>query len=262
MVRRVVYESPGTPADVLRVQSGGEPASPGSGQLLVRVTTFPIHPGDLMAIESADANALRVAGVEATGIVEAVGAGVVKPGVDVGSRVTVFLHPGAWSEYLTVPSEFAVPVPDGVGTDVAAMMLVNPLTVVMLRRAVEATGAAGYNGVFLQSAAGSSVGRLMTAAAEHHGMALVNLVRTDEGADRLKHSFPATPVVATSRPNWPHDVRTLVAGRPSPLRSTRSADGWPATCSACCRRAAHSSPTEPSPSSRSRCMPQRCWATH
>ena len=89
-------------------------------------------------------------------------------------RVTVYSQPSAWSEYLVAEAQFVVPVPDDLSDDVAPQMLVNPLAVSMLRREAEATRAIGYNGVFLQTAAGSSIGRLTTAEAVHHRMALIN----------------------------------------------------------------------------------------
>jgi hypothetical protein len=44
---------------------------------------------------------------------------------------------------------------------VAAQLMINPLTAVLLRRAAERTGAIGYNGVAVQTAAGSQVARLL-----------------------------------------------------------------------------------------------------
>jgi NADPH:quinone reductase-like Zn-dependent oxidoreductase len=218
MARSVVYSKAGSPADVLRVIEGDSPTGPDRGQVLVRVTTFPIHPGDLQAIEATTFRPGEpqrlVAGTEATGVVEAVGPGVDVAGVEPGARVTVFPQPGAWSEFVLAEGQFVVPVPPNFSDDIAAQMLVNPLTVQMLRRAVEATGAVGYNGVFLQTAAGSSVGRLMTAGSEHHAIGHINIVRSAEGADRLRERFPKTPVVSTAQLGWQEEVRKLAGPRP------------------------------------------------
>ncbi|MFD8377293.1 hypothetical protein ACFV2X_01695 [Streptomyces sp. NPDC059679] len=59
-----------------------------------------MHPGDLQAVEAYPGKAATPvpAGVEATGVVAAIGPGTpVAPGVEVGGRVTVFPYPGAWS---------------------------------------------------------------------------------------------------------------------------------------------------------------------
>ncbi|MGW2857889.1 alcohol dehydrogenase catalytic domain-containing protein, partial [Streptomyces sp. NPDC001215] len=91
MNRRVVHTRGGTPADVLTVVEEPEPAAPGYGQVLIRTTVFPVHHGDLLAVESYPGEAPEPVpvGVEATGVVEAIGPGArVAPGVKVGGRVS------------------------------------------------------------------------------------------------------------------------------------------------------------------------------
>ena len=64
------------------------------------------------------------------------------PGVDtptVGTRVTVFPNPASWAQRINVAAEVAVPVPDSVSDDVAAQMVCNPLTALLLYRAALAT---------------------------------------------------------------------------------------------------------------------------
>ncbi|MDT4935769.1 MAG: hypothetical protein QOK11_3661, partial [Pseudonocardiales bacterium] len=69
MNRRVVCTRGGLPADVLTVIEEPEPAAPERGQVLIRTTAFPVHPGDLLAIEAYPGTAAKPvpAGVEATG---------------------------------------------------------------------------------------------------------------------------------------------------------------------------------------------------
>ncbi|MEU8974570.1 zinc-binding dehydrogenase [Streptomyces monashensis] len=107
-----------------------------------------------------------------------------------------------------------VAVPDHVPDETAAQMLVNPLTAVMLRREAEEHQAVGYDGVLVQTAAGSSVGRLVTGACAIHNLGLVNVVRSDRGAAELRKRFPDVPVVATEHPGWAGEVRNAAAGRP------------------------------------------------
>ena len=91
-----------------------------------------------------------IAGVEATGEVHEAGQGVtLKP----GTRVTVFLVDGAWRHEITVDAELAVPVPDSLPDEIAAQMLVNPVTVLMLRRAAQQHFSVGFDGVVLNNAA-------------------------------------------------------------------------------------------------------------
>ncbi|WP_406105926.1 zinc-binding dehydrogenase [Streptomyces sp. NBC_01003] len=217
MNRRVVYTRGGSPADVLTVIEEPEPAAPGRGQVLIRTTAFPVHPGDLHPIETYPGEAVEpvTPGIEATGVVEAIGPGTrVAPGVEVGGRVTVFPQPGSWSQWFVADAEAVVAVPEGLPDEVAAQMLANPLTAVMLRREAQEHVAFGYDGLLVQTAAGSSVGRLVTGVAQFHNFALINIVRSERGAAELRKRFPDVPVVATEHPGWADEVRKAAGGRP------------------------------------------------
>jgi NADPH:quinone reductase-like Zn-dependent oxidoreductase len=206
-----VYTEAGDPVDVVKLVDVEEPRDPGPGQVLVRVTLFPIHWGDLQAIQLSSPTGRVGAGVEATGVVEKVGSGVhhVKP----GARVSVFPQPGAWAEHVTADAQFVVPVPDSISDEVAAQMLVNPLTVLMLRREAEKHFSTGYDGVVLNNAAGGAVGRLITAGFSNHHIATVSLVRRAEAARQLRERFPDVPVVVTEDADWVDAVRDLIGGR-------------------------------------------------
>ena len=121
-----VYTQAGDPADVVKLIGVDEPRDPGPGHVLIRVTLFPIHWGDLQAIHHGSPTGQVRPGVEATGVVEKVGPGVHH--VTPGARVSVFPQPGAWAERITADAQFVVPVPDSISDEVAAQMLVNPLT--------------------------------------------------------------------------------------------------------------------------------------
>ncbi|MFI5635372.1 zinc-binding dehydrogenase [Streptomyces sp. NPDC051664] len=93
-------------------------------------------------------------------------------------------------------------------------MLENPLTTVMLRREAQEHLAFGYEGFLVQTAAGSSVGRLVTGVSQFHNLALVNVVRSERGAAELCKRFRDVPVVSTEHPGWADEVRKAAAGRP------------------------------------------------
>jgi NADPH:quinone reductase-like Zn-dependent oxidoreductase len=212
----VTYRRPGDPAEVLEATDIGEPPPPGFGQLRVQVSAFPIHPGDLLAISASSALAgAQIAGIEATGVVTEIGAGV--SGFSPGSRVSFFPHSGAWREVVNIDAAIAVPVPDSVPDEVAAQMLCNPITALMLRRAAQQHFAVGFDGVVLNNAAASSVGRLFTAIAERHNIATVSIVRSERRAEQLRDRFPTVPMVSTSDPGWVAQVRTAAADRPIPV---------------------------------------------
>jgi threonine dehydrogenase-like Zn-dependent dehydrogenase len=103
---------------------------------------------------------------------------------------------GAWRQVANVDAANVVPVPDSVPDEVAAQMLCNPVTAVMLRRTAQQHFAVGYDGVVLNNAAASSVGRLFTAVAEHHQIATISIVRREERAQQLRDRFLTVPAVS------------------------------------------------------------------
>ncbi|MFF3566075.1 zinc-binding dehydrogenase [Streptomyces sp. NPDC002574] len=217
MNRRVVYTRGGSPAEVLTVIEEPEPVASEPGQILIRTTAFPVHPGDIFAVEASprELEDPVTPGIEATGVVEAISPGTrVAPGVEVGGRVAVFPQPGAWSQWLVADAGAVVAVPEELPDEVAAQMLANPLTAVMLRREAQEHVTFGYDGCLVQTAAGSSVGRLVTGVSQFHNFTLINIVRSARGAAELRKRFPDVPVVSTEHPGWADEVRQEAGGRP------------------------------------------------
>ena len=201
----------GEPADLLEATEITDPPPPGPGQIQVDVRAFPIHPGDLYLVSPAPGRR-AVAGLEATGVVVAVGPGVSTPAV--ATRVTVFPHPGSWAQRINVAAELAVPVPDSLGDEVAAQMVCNPLTALLLHRAAQQHFSVGFDGLVINNAANSSVGRLFTVWAEHHQIATISVVRSALRAQQLAERYPAVPVVSTDTDHWAQQVRAITRGRP------------------------------------------------
>ncbi len=212
----ITYRRGGDPSEVREVTDIGEPRPPGPGQVQVQVSAFPIHPGDLLAVSAAETSGReQVAGIEATGVVTEVGAGVTR--FNPGARVTFFPQPGAWRQIVNVDAAIAVRVPDSVPDEVAAQLLCNPITALMLRRAAQQHFGVGFDAVVLNNAAASSVGRLFTAVAEQHQIATISIVRSEQRAEQLRDRSPTVPVVSTSDPDWVEQVHTTAAGRPIPV---------------------------------------------
>jgi NADPH:quinone reductase-like Zn-dependent oxidoreductase len=201
----------GEPADLLGVTEITDPPSPGPGQIQIDVRAFPIHPGDLYLISPAPGHR-AVAGLEATGVVAAVGPGVSTP--TVGSRVTVFPNPGSWAQRINVAAELAVPVPDSLADEVAAQMVCNPLTALLLHRAAQQHFTVGFDGIVINNAANSSVGRLFTVWAEHRQIDTISVVRSTRRAQQLAERYPAVPVVSTDKDEWAKQVRAIAGRRP------------------------------------------------
>ena len=209
----ITYRRSGDPTETLEITNIGEPPPPGPGQVQVQVSAFPIHPGDLLAVSAGPTSGRElIAGIEATGVITDVGADVTA--LSPGSRVTFFPHPGTWRQVVNVDVAIAVPVPDPVPDELAAQMLCNPITALMLRRAAQQHFGVGFDAVVLNNAAASSVGRLFTAVAEQHQIATISIVRSERRAQQLRERFPSVPVASNSDPDWIQQVHTAAAGRP------------------------------------------------
>jgi NADPH:quinone reductase-like Zn-dependent oxidoreductase len=229
-MRIVQYHSYGNPEQVLRVNEAPPPA-PGPDQLLVRVLSRPIHPGDLLGVEGrysgASAGAPVAAGAaspgfEGMGVIEAVGSAVPAGPLVPGARVAFFPAGGAWGELALVPAQFATVLPEGVPAAAGAQLHVNPLTAQMLLRAARAAGA-GAQGAMVLTAAGSGVARLLAALALDAGLPVIGLVRSSAGAAELAAVHPRLPVVATDRPDWHAALELALDGKP--LRAVVDAVG-------------------------------------
>lgn len=216
VMRAIAYDQHGEAGQVLHLSEQPAPAAPAAGQVQVRVLSRPIHPGDLAGVEGFAGGPRqrfatpRIPGVEGMGVIETVGEGVqdLRP----GQRVAFFPVPGAWSELVTAPTDLVMPVPEDLSDETAALMLVNPLTLLSLLRAVE-DAQHGQAGPVVQTAAGSSVGKLVSAAALKHGIPLVNLVRSATGAQALRQRFPGLPTISTADANWRTQVQDATGGR-------------------------------------------------
>jgi NADPH:quinone reductase-like Zn-dependent oxidoreductase len=217
MTRAITYASAGDPAAVLEATEIPDPPTPGPGQVQVEVRAFPIHPGDLVGVRFGPRTPGQrtVAGLEGTGVVVAAGPGVDTP--TVGTRVTVFPNPGSWAQRINVAAELAVPVPDSVSDDVAAQMVCNPITALLLYRAAQQHFSVGVDGIVINNAANSSVGRLFTTSAEHHHIATISVVRSADRAHELATRQPNVPVVSTDSPDWVQRIRAIADGHPIPV---------------------------------------------
>ena len=216
-MRRIVHHERGDPAQVLRVEDG--PSTPlGPGQVRVRVSCAPIHPGDLHGITGSPAFGMppmiapdgRVPGFEGAGVVTEVGAGVDPAlGLQAGLRVAFFPAPGAWTDETVLPASFVAPLPDSIPDDVGAQLLINAVTALtVIRTAHDSLPPDARTGVVvLLTAAGSAVGRLIDRLLTERDVKVIRLVRSEAGAARLASALPGSPVFATDVAGWKERVR-------------------------------------------------------
>lgn len=184
-MRAVLFDCFGEPAEVLRTANLPDP-DPAPGQVRVRMLASPINPSDLMTVRGVYGQRPQLPatpGYEGVGVVESAGAGLLGR-LLVGRRVAVLNRAGGnWAEKAVVPANQCVPLPRDLPTEQAAMFFVNPATAYVMTRKVLAVPRGEW---LLQSAAGSSLGKMVIRLAAHTGFRTINIVRRAEQAEELK----------------------------------------------------------------------------
>ncbi|MDY7801343.1 quinone oxidoreductase family protein [Burkholderia stagnalis] len=149
-------------------------------------------------------------GVEAAGVVEAVGAGVTQ--VAVGDRVTYtgFLDTlGAYSTERLVPAAPLIRLPDAIACDTAAAMTMRGLTAAYLLRRIHAFKAG--DSILLHAAAGG-VGLIVSQWAKLLGLTVIGTVSSDAKAG-IARAHGCDHVIVHRREDIAQRVRELTDGR-------------------------------------------------
>ena len=146
-------------------------------------------------------------GVEAAGVVEAVGSG--DSDIRIGDRV---VYTGgsadAYSEIRNMPASQLVPVPDGISDELAAAVFLKGLTAwYLLRRSYRVREG---DSILLYAAAGG-VGSLASQWARHLGATVIGVVSTDEKAE-LARAQGCEHIVMSDDADLPKTVRDLTGG--------------------------------------------------
>lgn len=183
----------GNPSELLRVEDLPQP-EPGANQVLVRMRARSINPSDLLTVRGlygALPKLPATPGLEGMGEVEAVGEGV--RNFSPGQRVIPLGVAGTWQEYLLVPGTQLIPVPDSISNQTAAQFIVNPLTAWIMTVEELALEPGEW---LLQTAAGSTLGRVVLQIARHRGFKTINVVRRRSQVEELK-ALGADEVICT-----------------------------------------------------------------
>jgi len=210
MAKAIRIEQTGGP-EVLRlvdVQVG----PPGPGELRLRQTAVGVDFVDVYHRTGLYPLPLPTGiGVEAVGVVEAVGAGVkrVKP----GDRVAYLSSPGAYATERVVPEDRAVRLPDAVDDRTAAGGFVKGLTAAAL---VLRTYPVQAGDTVLVHAAAGGVGSILCQWIRALGAAAIGVVSTDEKA-AVARRLGCEHVVVSSREDFAARVRELTGGRGVPV---------------------------------------------
>lgn len=151
-------------------------------------------------------------GSEAAGVVEAVGPGVAD--LKVGDRVGYAAAPlGAYAELRLMPADRVVKLPDGIGFEQAAAMMLKGMTAeYLLRRTYKVQ--AGQT-ILVQAAAGG-VGLILCQWAKALGVAVIGTAGSDEKA-ALARAHGCEHTVVYTRENFTARVREITGGKGVPV---------------------------------------------
>lgn len=146
-------------------------------------------------------------GMEAAGIIEAVGEGVTH--LKVGDRVAYASQPpGSYTEARVMPAAQVCPLPDGISFEEGAAMMLKGMTVEYLFH--RTTPLKSGDAVLFHAAAGG-VGLLACQWARSEGITLIGTAGTDEKC-ALALAHGATHCINYRNADWPEQVRSLTGG--------------------------------------------------
>lgn len=145
-------------------------------------------------------------GLEAGGVVDAVGAGVTD--VKVGDRVAYCMINGAYAEYAIAPAAKLVPAPASLGLDVVTALMVQGMTAHYLAMSTFPLNAS--HTALIHAAAGGT-GRLLVQVAKRTGARVIATAGTEEKA-ALARSAGADEVIIYTQTDFVSEVKRLTNG--------------------------------------------------
>jgi NADPH2:quinone reductase len=198
--------------EVLRYEDVDVPA-PGPGEASVRHTAIGVNYVDTYYRTGLYPSTLPTGlGTEGAGTVEAVGSEVGR--VRVGQRVAYAGGaPGAYSERRTMPADRLVPLPDEIGDEAAAAMMLKGMTAQYLLRR---TYRVEQGDTILVHAAAGGVGLIMCQWAKHLGATVIGTVGSDAKA-AVARAHGCDHVIVYTREDFAARVKDLTDGEGLPV---------------------------------------------
>lgn len=211
MSKAIRFTSTGTP-DVLRWEDV-EVGEPGEGQARVRHTAVGVNYIDTYHRTGLYPVPLPSGlGIEAAGVVEAVGPGVTL--VEPGDRVAYAGGPlGSYSETRLVPASVLVRIPDGLADETAAAMMLKGMTAQYLIRRTYPVRAGET--VLFHAAAGG-VGLFACQWLNALGATVIGTVGSDEKA-QVARAHGCAHVIVSTREDIAQRVREITRGAGVPV---------------------------------------------
>ena len=208
-MKAIVAEEPGEPG-VLRYVDAERP-SPGEGRVLIEVKAAGVNYADtLRRIDQyiTHQEFPFTPGFEVAGVVAEVGPGV--DNVSEGDRVvTTLLDTGGYAEYAVAPAAFLVPIPNGLGFDEAAAILLQGLTAYHV---IKTSGALKPGESVLVHAAAGGVGTLALQMAKLLGAGRVIATASSQEKLDLARALGADVTIDYTEEDWPERVNEATDG--------------------------------------------------
>jgi len=184
IIKSIQFEKYGSPLEVLKLVETENPV-PDANQIRIKMLYSPINPSDVSLIGGSygvGRNLPAIAGGEGVGVIDKIGENITN--YKVGQRIIPITTHGKWTENIVENPEnmIIVPVPDELEDKIAAQFLVNPLTAWIMTLETLNLKADEW---LLQTAAGSTLGRMIIQISKLKGFKTVNLVRRREQVDEL-----------------------------------------------------------------------------
>ncbi len=189
-MRAVIVEQPGGPEALTLVER--ESPEPGPGEVRVDLAAGGVNFIDVYQRSGVYPRPLPfVGGNEGAGTVSAVGEGVT--GLVPGDRVAWAMVAGTgYAEQALVPADRLVPVPDGLGLDLAAAAMLQGMTAHYL---VTSTFRAGEGQTAVVTAAAGGVGLLLCQMLRDRGVRVIGTVGSSEKAELARAHGAAETVL-------------------------------------------------------------------
>ena len=181
-MRALQFGKFGNPIEVLNLEEVPQPI-PNSNEVRIKMKFLPINPSDvyfIMGQYGIKTDLPAVPGFEGMGVIESVGSDITD--LNVNTRVIPLGVRGTWQEYIIAPRNQLIIIPDRLKDESAAQLIVNPMTAWILANEELKLQKDQW---LLQTAAGSTLGRIMIQISKLIGFNTINFVRRKEQVQEL-----------------------------------------------------------------------------
>lgn len=214
MLMRAVRVHAYGPADVLRMEETALP-EPGPGSARVKVETIGVNFVDVYYRSGQYPSDLPLTpGMEAAGVIDALGPDGHDHATDpynhlsVGTRVAYAMQLGSYAEYVVVPLDRLVPIPDTLSITQAAAVTLQGMTAHFL---CHDTYPFSAGDTALVHAAAGGLGQLLTQMLVRRGVRVIGTVSTERKAEPARQAG-AQEVIIHSQTDFVAEVRRLTDG--------------------------------------------------